>query len=125
MPFSVLAVDDELAVLNVFALLIEADERFVLTGVAGNGEQAVRAAEAEHPDVIVCDLQMPTMDGTQAVPLLRKECPQAVIVVYTADPEAAQPVLDLGADAVVAKSQGPAHVLETAAELRDAKDGAA
>jgi two-component system, cell cycle response regulator DivK len=43
------------------------------TLAAGNGEEGVRAARKEHPDLIICDLQMPVKNGYEVVAELKKD----------------------------------------------------
>lgn len=59
----VLVVDD---VESVRRMLIRALEDEHTVSQAANGFEALRIAEAEHPDVIVMDLDMPVMDGVEA-----------------------------------------------------------
>jgi two-component system cell cycle response regulator DivK len=59
----VLIVDD---VEGVRRMLIHALEDDYSVSQASNGLEALRLAEAEHPDVIVMDLDMPVMDGVEA-----------------------------------------------------------
>jgi CheY-like chemotaxis protein len=61
---------------------------------------------------IICDVQMPRMDGIEALPLLRKACPDGVILTYSPDPDTAQAAPGLGADAVVDKANDPASLIE-------------
>jgi two-component system cell cycle response regulator DivK len=59
----VLIVDD---IEGVRRMLIHALEDDYSVSQAANGLEALRLAEAEHPDVIVMDLDMPIMDGVEA-----------------------------------------------------------
>jgi len=86
---SVLVVDDEPIIRTVLGVLIEGDDRLCLVGEAENGRQAVDLARHCCPEAIVCDVEMPVMDGLTALPLLRQHCPHAVIAMYSSDPAAA------------------------------------
>jgi len=116
MPYSVMAVDDEASVRLLIRLLIDTDERFTLFGTAHDGGQALDRVEVRCPDVIVCDIRMPGMNGLEALPHLRAACPEAIIVIYSADP-AAVTALRLGADLVFDKSVDVRDVLEAVAEM--------
>ena len=54
--------------------------------VASDGEEAVAAAKARHPDIILMDIQMPRMDGMQATRLIRADpvIGQVPIIALTA-----------------------------------------
>jgi DNA-binding NarL/FixJ family response regulator len=56
----------------------------VLIGEASNGKEAVENFRLLRPDVTLMDLQMPTMNGTDAIATIRGEFPEARIVVLTA-----------------------------------------
>ena len=57
-----------------------------VVGEAADGVQAVRLHESLRPDVILLDLQMPVMDGLQAITAIGRESPSAAIVVLTTYP---------------------------------------
>lgn len=104
MLLSVLVVDDQLIIRAMLGALIEDDDRLCLFGDAENGRDAVALVRRCCPDVIICDVEMPMMDGLAAVPLLRDHCPQAVIAMYSSDPAAASAALHQGADRIFDKS---------------------
>ena len=68
-------------------------------------------AVAHRPDAIVLDHQMPLSTGLQALPHLRRSCPQARIVMWTSSREACDGAEGLGADAVVDKGEPVEHLL--------------
>jgi DNA-binding NarL/FixJ family response regulator len=55
-----------------------------VVGEAGNGVEAIRQAEALKPDLILMDLQMPTMDGAVAIRQILQDNPRARVLVLTA-----------------------------------------
>ena len=112
MPLSVLVVDDRPDIARVLAYLVDADDRLSLIGLARDGLEALEQCALHRPDVIVCDVQMPRMDGLEALPLLRKACPDGVIVMYSSAPDTARAATELGADAVVDKADDPVGLLE-------------
>jgi DNA-binding NarL/FixJ family response regulator len=116
-PFSVLLVDDQPSVLHVLTLLVTADDRLTVAGTADNGLSAVTAAQQHRPAAIVCDVQMPVMDGLQALPLLREACPDSVIIMYSSDMDAAWRAMKEGADAVYNKSHDASLLLDRVVEL--------
>lgn len=123
MPFSVLIVDDQPAVLQLLTLWIEGDDRLSLAGTAQDGEAAVRWVRSRCPDAVICDLVMPVMDGIEALPLLRRACPDAVIAMYTSCPEVAGGAEQLGADAVFDKATEPSAMLDHLVNLCRIRSG--
>lgn len=67
----ILLVDDELPILKVVGKRLEI-EGFAVS-VAMDGQEAVRKAQAERPDVILLDLMMPKMNGFEACTLLKRD----------------------------------------------------
>ncbi len=74
---------------------------------ASDGEQAVRVAERERPDVVLMDLNLPVLDGFAAARRIRAdpELKETVIIAVTAyhDPELRARALDAGCNAFVTK----------------------
>lgn len=108
--FSVLVVDDEPNIHLMLTALIGTEDSLVGLSSAMSGDEAVRLALHERPDIVICDLNMPGMDGLETVSRLRDICPEAVIALYSADPEARRG-LELGADVVFDKGDDPTTML--------------
>jgi DNA-binding NarL/FixJ family response regulator len=111
-PYTVMAVDDQLPVLQLLMLSIENDVRLQLAGIATDGNAAIRLVSQECPDAIICDVKMPGMGGLEALPVLREACPDAVIMMHTSAPDLACSAQHLGADAVVDKTADPSALLD-------------
>jgi DNA-binding NarL/FixJ family response regulator len=58
--------DDQELVRTGFAALLDAEDDMTVAGEAADGEQAVRLAERERPDVLLMDIRMPVLDGIEA-----------------------------------------------------------
>jgi DNA-binding NarL/FixJ family response regulator len=116
-PYSVLAVDDQLPVLQLLMLRIESDARLRLAGIATDGHAAIRLVNQECPDAIICDVKMPGLGGLEALPALREACPDAVIMMHTSAPDLACTAQQLGADTVVDKTADPSELLDCLVDL--------
>jgi DNA-binding NarL/FixJ family response regulator len=66
----VLVADDQAAVRDGFAALIEAQENMLLAGQTSNGREAVDLARRVFPHVILMDIRMPVLDGLEATRLI-------------------------------------------------------
>jgi DNA-binding NarL/FixJ family response regulator len=79
----VLAVDDHLLLRKGIAAVIEEEEDLTLVGEAATGNEAIERYRELRPDVTLMDLQLPDMNGIDAINAIRSEFPTACIVVLT------------------------------------------
>lgn len=79
----VLCVDDHRIVREGLGLIIDREPDMHVVGFAATGEEAVAIFARERPDVTLMDLQLPTMSGLEAIQSIRREDPDARIVVLT------------------------------------------
>ena len=82
-PIRVLVVDDHAVVRKGVVALLGTRSEFEVVGEAEDGEQAVEAAVALRPDVILLDLSMPRMDGIAAINEIKELTPDSRILVLT------------------------------------------
>jgi DNA-binding NarL/FixJ family response regulator len=111
----ILAVDDHPVFRQGIAGLIEGQADMTLVGEASNGLEAIQQFRAQRPDVTLMDLQMPEMNGIDALIAIRNEFPQARIVVlttYTGDIQVLR-ALKAGAQAYLLKNLLHKELLET------------
>lgn len=79
----VLCVDDHRIVREGIGLIIDREPDMQVVGSAATGEEAVALFARERPDVTLMDLQLPTMSGLDAIKSIRREAPDARIIVLT------------------------------------------
>ena len=79
----ILTVDDHPLLRKGIAALLNAEPDLKLVAEASNGKEAIDAFRAHQPDVTLMDLQMPEVDGLEAIGTIRREFPEARIVVLT------------------------------------------
>src|ERR1700675_3498750 len=82
-PIRILTVDDHPVVRQGIAGLVAVYSDMSLVAEASNGREAIQQFRTHHPDVTLMDLQMPEMNGLDAMIAIRGEFPQARIVVLT------------------------------------------
>jgi DNA-binding NarL/FixJ family response regulator len=82
-PIRVFAVDDHPLLRDGIAVVIQAQPDMTLVGEATNGQEAIEGFRRFQPDVTLMDLQMPGMNGIDAITAIRSEYPRARIVVLT------------------------------------------
>src|ERR1700722_673171 len=79
----ILAVDDHPLVRQGIVRLVDVHSDMTLVAEASNGRDAIQQFRAHHPDVTLMDLQMPEMNGIDAMIAIRNEFPEARIIVLT------------------------------------------
>lgn len=79
----ILAVDDHPMLREGIAAAIARQPDMVLVGEAVNGREAIEAFRTTRPDVTLMDLQMPDMNGVEAISAIRADFPSARIIVLT------------------------------------------
>ncbi|WP_137801474.1 response regulator transcription factor [Kocuria sp. 2SI] len=87
-PLGLLLVDDHPVVRAGLKALLEADGTLAVLAEAGDGAQALAALDDQHVDVVIMDLQMPTMDGPTAIRRLRDRGGPPVLVLTTYETQA-------------------------------------
>lgn len=115
----VLVVDDDPQVLKLLRVNFELEGYEVMS--ATNGEEALELVGRDSPDVVVCDVMMPGIDGLEVVRRLRAQPDTAglplVVVSAKAQRADVRAGLKLGADEYVTKPFDPAELIEIVQRL--------
>jgi DNA-binding NarL/FixJ family response regulator len=90
-----------------------------IVGEAGDGQAAIDTAAATEPDVVLLDLNMPALNGFDALPELRRRLPAAKVFILTTGqaPHERQLAMEAGAHGFIVK---PERVFSLDDELRRA-----
>jgi DNA-binding NarL/FixJ family response regulator len=89
----ILTVDDHPMLREGIAAVLASEDDLILVAEASNGREAVEQFRTHHPDVTLMDVQMPEVNGIDAIVKIREEFPDARIIVlttYTGDAQAAR-----------------------------------
>jgi len=92
-PIRILSVDDHPMLREGIAAVLAGEPDMLLVAEASNGLEAVEQFRAHRPDVTLMDVQMPEVNGIDAILKIREEFPDARIIVlttYTGDAQAAR-----------------------------------
>jgi DNA-binding NarL/FixJ family response regulator len=79
----VLIADDHRLFGQALEAILATDDRLEVVGHAGDGSEAVQLALSVQPEVILMDISMPIMDGFQATKQIRKQRPEARVIMLT------------------------------------------
>jgi len=82
-PIRILTVDDHPLFRNGIAALLATQADMLLVAEASNGREAIQQFRAHRPDVTLMDLQMPEMNGLDALMAIRGEFPEARVIMLT------------------------------------------
>lgn len=117
----VLVVEDQKTLADLMATVIDQQADLVCVGAVGRGDEALRLAVLDPPDVAVVDIGLPDVSGIELCTRLRRLVPGVRVVVLTAAslPELALSAAAAGASAYLAKS---APLLTLLGEIRRRDD---
>ena len=76
----VVVVDDDSHLRDLFKMMLELEDGFEVVGEAGDGKAAISRVEECQPDLVMLDLEMPVMDGLEALPRILEAAPRTKVV---------------------------------------------
>ena len=82
-PIRILSVDDHPLFRNGIAALLATQPDMCLVAEASNGREAIQQFRTHRPDITLMDLQMPEMNGLEALMAIRGEFPEARVIMLT------------------------------------------
>lgn len=123
-PIRVVIVEDDRGTRDGLRQLVDGTPGYRCLTVFGSLEQALAARAGEAPEVVLLDIQLPGVPGSQGVGSLRQRWPEAAILMLTAfdDEDKIFESLCNGASGYLLKRTPPARLLEA---VREARDGGA
>lgn len=81
--YRILALDDHPMVLEGITHLLEADGSNTVQGVGSSAELFEQLSGGHRFDLFILDLELPDVDGFEALKTIRRQCPKAAILIYT------------------------------------------
>jgi DNA-binding NarL/FixJ family response regulator len=102
----ILIVDDNANMRRLLRSFVETNTGFEICGEAENGPEGIEKAKDLQPDLILLDLTLPGMSGTDAAPILKRMLPQVKIILFTMHAEGVNQTLasTFDIDVAMAKS---------------------
>ncbi len=82
-PIRLLIAEDQAMIRKAFMALLELEPDITVVASAGDGTEAIRAARAWRPDVVLMDIKMPRLDGIAATRAILQENPETHVIVLT------------------------------------------
>jgi two-component system response regulator NreC len=109
-----LLADDHRTVRESLRLMLEQQPDMEVVGEAGDGRQAMQAAEALHPDIVIMDIAMPETSGLVAARSMRQRFPSVKVVMLTRHGDDAyfQELLRAGVSGYILKQSASTELLQ-------------
>lgn len=79
----VVIADDQKILAEGLKMLLSASQELTVVGIAENGAEAVTLTETLEPDVVLMDIQMPVMNGVDAIKIIKKKQPEVKCMILT------------------------------------------
>lgn len=106
--------EDHQALIDGIKSYIRHEDDITIVGQANNGEELLHLVRLKQPQVVLCDIRMPILDGIEATKMIQKEFPQTKVVAFTMfeQDDAVQQMLEAGAKGYILKNSSLEIVLE-------------
>jgi len=113
-PIRLLIVDDHPIVRRGMRMCLSQQSRIQIVGEAGDGREALSQAHGLKPDVILMDIDMPSMNGLAVTDLLRREMPEVKVLILSmySNSEYVMRIIQSGARGFVLKEAPPEEVVQ-------------
>jgi two-component system, NarL family, nitrate/nitrite response regulator NarL len=119
-PIRVLIADDHRLFAEALEAILAGDERMIVIGHAGDGEEAVRLTRERRPDVVLMDISMPVMDGIEAAREIKSELNGDVCILMLTGSNSRSDVdraRQAGASGYVTKDRIAAELIDAIVEV--------
>jgi DNA-binding NarL/FixJ family response regulator len=119
---TIVIADDHRSYGEALQIALGVEDDLTVIEVVDDGPSAVEAASADHPDVVLMDLQMPGVDGIEATRRIRQENPDTDIIILTGrdDDISLARAIEAGARGLVSKTEA---IVDVAQAIRRAHRG--
>ena len=118
---NVVIFEDNSSLRRGLTILINSSDGFECSGAFGNCDNLVQHIAATKPDVVLMDIEMPGMNGIEAVKMLKPQFPEIKILMETIfeDDEKVFHSICSGAEGYILKNTPPLQILEAIREIHE------
>lgn len=106
--------EDHQALIDGIQSYLEYENDITIVGHANDGEQLLELVEKRNPNLVLCDIRMPKVDGIAATKVIQKNYPNTKVIAFTMfdQEDAVRQMLDAGAVGYILKNSSLQIVLE-------------
>lgn len=124
-PIRVLLADDHPVLRDGIRMVLEQEPDMVVVGQADSGNDALRLAEEERPDVLLLDMELPGLTGVEVARRLRKAKSSVRVLALSAHADAhyVRGLLESGAAGYLTKEEAPAVIVEAVRGVARGEEG--
>ena len=114
-------IEDDETIRNGYAYLIDATEGYDVVSIYVSFDEAAKKITADHPDVILLDIELPGVNGIDAIPKLKKLLPQCFVLILTVyeSEKLIFNALANGASGYLTKNTPSAKIVESIKEVKE------
>ncbi|MBS3753360.1 MAG: response regulator transcription factor [Anaerolineales bacterium] len=113
MKTKILLADDQPEVRSALKFLLEQESPCEVVGESSDAEELIKAIQLACPDVVLLDWELPNLQTTACMKVLRDACPGMKVVALSSQIESRDGALKSNVDAFVSKGDPPETVLDT------------
>jgi len=119
LSINLLLVDDHTIVTDGLQALLSDEQSYTIKGVARNGKMALEMLRVLKVDIVLMDIDMPEMNGIDAVKIIKKEMPEKRVLMLTMHDEKAmiKMMMEIGADGYLLKNSPKVELLKALESL--------
>lgn len=117
----IIIVEDDAIIRNAFVTLIQQNGDYTVANAYDNAEAAIKNLNADAPDICLMDIELPGMNGIEAIPKIKAIKPNTQVVVVTVyeNDELVFKALCEGASGYLTKNMPPQKLIESLKELEN------
>lgn len=119
----IVVADDHHLVRNGIIKILNEHDAFEIISEAADGKEAIEKCEILVPDVLLLDLDMPILNGLEAVPIIKKKMPELKVGILTMHKEKflVEKLIKLGVDGYLCKSAEPEDLIYGVSKIAGGK----
>lgn len=118
---NVVIIEDDIILLQTYKMLIEQEAGLFVSGIYTSYEQAEKNLTLHKPDVVLLDIQLPGINGVDAIPLIKKYLPKTNVIILTVFEFEKQifKALQNGASGYITKDSSSGKIIEAIKEVNE------